>query len=112
MALSFHIFSQFSFNSMQWVGPSGERLLLPKNDGIGVMVSAFQSREFGWGMDITDEQMVRINDKRMGEEYFDAVAANDVNGTSRKPQLTMLPFICLFEFGGGKSYDPIDKRLH
>jgi hypothetical protein len=63
-------------------------------------------------MDITDEQMVRINEKRIGKEYFDAVAANDVNGTSRKPRLTVLPFICLFEFGGGKSYDPIDKRLH
>jgi hypothetical protein len=35
----------------------------------------------------------------MGIECFDAVAANDVNGTSRKPQLTMLPFIHLFEFG-------------
>jgi hypothetical protein len=78
---------------MQWIGPSGERSILPKNDGIGVMVSAFQSREFGWGMDVTDEQMVRINEKRMGAEFFDAVAANDVNGTSRKPQLTMLSFI-------------------
>ncbi len=65
------IFSQFSFNSTQWVGPSGERLLLPKNDGIGVMVSAFQSREFGWGMDITDEEMVRINEKTSVDPIFD-----------------------------------------
>ncbi len=42
------VFSQFSFNGMQWVGPSCERSILPKNDGIGVMVSPFQSREFGW----------------------------------------------------------------
>ncbi len=55
-------------------------------------------------MDITDEQMVRINEKRMSVEYFDAVAANDGNGTSRKPQLTMLPFICLFKFGGRNGY--------
>jgi hypothetical protein len=48
--------------------------------------------------------MVRINDKRMGVDYFDAVAANNVNGTSRKPQLTMLLFIHLFEFGGRNRY--------
>jgi hypothetical protein len=50
------------------VGPSGERSILPKNDGIGVMISAFQSREFGWGEDITEEQMVRINEMRRGKE--------------------------------------------
>ena len=55
------VFSQFSFNGTQWVGLSGKRSILPKNDGIGVMISAFQSREFRWGVDITVEQMVRIN---------------------------------------------------
>ncbi len=78
------VFSQFSFNGTQWVGPSGERSILPKNDGIGVMVSAFQSKEFGWGVDITEEQMVRINEMRKCKEYFDTVAANEVNGTALK----------------------------
>ena len=98
------VFSQFSFNGTQWVGPSGKRSILPKNDGIGVMVSAFQSREFGWGVDITVEQMVRINKTRQGKEYFDTVAANDVNGTALKSALTTSPFICLFEFGGRNGY--------
>ena len=62
------VFSQFSFKGMQWVGPSGERSILPKNEGIGVMVSAFQSREFGWEVGITEEQMVRINKMRTGKE--------------------------------------------
>jgi len=98
------VFSQFSFNGKQWVGPSGERSILPKNDGIGVMVSAFQSREFGWGVDITEEQMVRINEMRNGKEYFDIVAANEVNGKALKPALTTSPFIHLFQFGGRNGY--------
>jgi hypothetical protein len=68
------------------------------------MVSAFQSREFGWGVDITEEQIVRINEMRMGKEYFNAVAANEVNDTALKPALTTSPFIHLFEFGGRNGY--------
>ena len=43
------VFNENSTNTMQWVGPNGERPLLPKNNGLGVMISAFQSCEFGWG---------------------------------------------------------------
>jgi len=43
-------FNQFSFNSKQWVGPFGKRSILPKCAGMGVMVSVFQSCEFGWGI--------------------------------------------------------------
>ena len=50
------IFNQYSFNSKQWVGPSGEKSILSKSAGMGVMVSAFQSREFEWGMEIDDDQ--------------------------------------------------------
>jgi hypothetical protein len=98
------IFNQFSFNSKQWVGPSGERSMLPKSAGMGVMVSAFQSREFGWGMEIDDNQLVLINAHRHGNDYFDATAAIEVNGTSKKPPLMNSPFVCLFEFGGRNGY--------
>jgi hypothetical protein len=98
------IFNQFLFNSKQWVGPSGERSILPKSAGMGVMVSAFQSREFGWGMEIDDDQLVIINAHRHGNDYFDATAAIEVNGTSKKPPLMNSPFVCLFEFGGRNSY--------
>ncbi len=94
------VFSQCSFNGTQWVGLSGERSILPKNDGIGVMVSAFQSREFRWGVDITVEQMVRINKTRQGKEYFDTAAANKVNGTALKSALTTSPFIFCLSLGG------------
>ena len=89
---------------MQWVCPSGKRSKLSKNDDIGVVVSAFQSREFGWGVDITEERMVRINEMRNGKEYLDTVAANEVNGTALKPALTTSLFIHWFEFGGRNGY--------
>jgi hypothetical protein len=94
------VFSQFSFIGMQWVGPSRKRSILPTNDGMGVMVSAFQSREFGWGMKISDEQMARINQRQIQQDYFDKVASNGVHGSKKKAPLTMSPFICLFEFRG------------
>ena len=42
---------------------------------------------------MTEEQMVRINEMRKGKEYFDIVAAKEVNGTALEPALTTSPFI-------------------
>jgi hypothetical protein len=41
-------FAQQSFSSKTWVGPNGERKLLPKGEGDTIMVSAFQSAFSGW----------------------------------------------------------------
>jgi hypothetical protein len=71
---------------------------------MGVMVSAFQSREFGWGMEIYDDQLAVINARRHGNDYFDAATAMEVNGTSKKPPLVNSPFIILFKFGGRNGY--------
>ena len=55
------IYNQNSSKTYQWVGPNSERPLLPKNNGMGKMVSAFQSRESGWGIEMTDEQLHQVN---------------------------------------------------
>ena len=39
------IFNQNSHRGSQWVGPSGERTIMPKSTGMGIMLSAFQSRD-------------------------------------------------------------------
>ncbi len=39
------VFNQYLLGNRQWVGPEGQRALLPKTDGLGLMLSAFQSRE-------------------------------------------------------------------
>ena len=54
------VFHQFSLVSKQWVGAEGQRALMPKSEGAGLMVSAFQSRELGLLYDIPERIM---NDK-------------------------------------------------
>lgn len=98
------VFSQFTFNSMQWIAPSGKRKLLPKSSGQAMMISAFTSREFGWGMDLSDDELTKINEKRKGEDYFDKDAALEVHKTTKKKPLTSSPFVCKFEFGGSNGY--------
>jgi hypothetical protein len=39
------IFNQFSHSGRQWLGPLGQRSIMPKSAGMGIMLSAFQSRE-------------------------------------------------------------------
>jgi hypothetical protein len=56
--------------------------------------------KYGWGMEISDDQLKAINAVRNGNDYFDVIAATEVNGTTKKPPLTVSPFVILFEFGG------------
>jgi hypothetical protein len=98
------VFNQFSFNGKLWTGPSGKQSILPKNDGLGVMVSVFQSQELGFGVLITEEQLKKINKKRKEADYFYVTAANKVNSSTKKQPLTKSPFVHLFEFGGQNGY--------
>ncbi|KAL7528778.1 hypothetical protein ACHAXR_003942, partial [Thalassiosira sp. AJA248-18] len=99
------VYSQNAFNGEQWVGPSGERSLHPKNDGMQKMISALISRVTGFGMKISNEQMKRINEKRERDiYYFDKEAATAVLNTAKKKKLTESPFVRLFEFGGSNGY--------
>jgi hypothetical protein len=53
------------------------------------MISAFQSREFGFGVNLTDEQLERVNRKRRGEKYKDEDAAISKLGSAQKKRLTL-----------------------
>mmetsp|Transcript_18080 Transcript_18080/g.31860 ORF Transcript_18080/g.31860 Transcript_18080/m.31860 type:complete len:154 (+) Transcript_18080:288-749(+) len=76
---------------------------MPKSDGIGVMISAMQSREFGWGMTLSEDQLKQINVKRARDVgYCDEVASKDVLGTTKKADLTESPFIRKLEYGSNK----------
>ena len=85
------VFNENSTSSKQWVGPTGERPILPKNNGLGRMVSAFQSRDLGWGMALPKESIQQIKDKRRGEAYFDREAAKAVSGCELKTNLIGSP---------------------
>jgi hypothetical protein len=65
------------------------------------MISALQSREFGFGLLVTDEQLKEINEKRKHEKYKDLIAAAEAAGTrdgTKKP-LERSPFVRTFEYG-------------
>ena len=39
------IVNQLSHSGKQWLGPSGQRSIMPKTAGMGIMISCFQSRD-------------------------------------------------------------------
>jgi hypothetical protein len=92
-------FNQFLLGSRQWIGPKGQRALLPKTEGAGLMVSAFQSRELGFGLKISDAELEEINFSRMGKKYKDEEAGVTINKTANKSALTESPFVVYFELG-------------
>jgi hypothetical protein len=49
------IFKQFLFTGKAWTSPDGQNRVIPKDEGLGVMISAFVLREFGFGMSLSDE---------------------------------------------------------
>ena len=64
------IYNQNTTNTMQWVGPGGEWPLIPKNNGMGKMISAIQSRDTGWGVKLSRQQLVEINKQQEDKNYF------------------------------------------
>jgi hypothetical protein len=93
------IFKQYHLTKSAWVAPDGTVTIIPKDDGQGLMISAFQSREFGFGMNITDEELQKINETRRGKKYADEAAAIAKRGTADKKDLKHSPFIIEFEYG-------------
>ncbi|KAI2512867.1 hypothetical protein MHU86_1413 [Fragilaria crotonensis] len=95
------IFKQFLFLTKMWVGPSGERPLLPKDEGSGTMISAFICREHGLIRSLPPEILVQVNAQRAGQTYADPEAAVEILGSAEKRPLTAdkSPFLVLFEYG-------------
>ncbi|KAI2497747.1 hypothetical protein MHU86_16742 [Fragilaria crotonensis] len=88
------VFAQYHLGSKTWVGPKGQRPLLPKSEGDGFMLSAFVSREFGFGRDLSEDELAKINEQqRIGKTYIDSQAAVEVLKTTQKPLLTESPFV-------------------
>ena len=46
------IFKNYHMTKSAWVAPDGTTVLVPKDDGQGLMIPAYQSRDFGFGMEI------------------------------------------------------------
>jgi hypothetical protein len=95
------IFKQFLFLTKMWVGPSGERPLLPKDEGTGTMISTFICREHGLIREISADMLTEVNAQRAGQQYADHDAAIEILGSANKRPLTLdkSPFLVFFEYG-------------
>jgi hypothetical protein len=82
----------------QWYGPNKETFIRPKDDaGHGIMISAFQSREFGFGLDVTEADLKEVNRRQEGVRYRDTQAALETRKSEYKFPLTTSPFVREFE---------------
>ena len=93
------IFKQYTLSPKQWSLPDGITAPNPKEDGQGVMLSSFVSRDFGYGHDLTESQLIEVNNYRRGKCYVDEEAAIAVNGKKEKNNLTSSPFVCWLDYG-------------
>jgi hypothetical protein len=89
------VFAQYLLGSKTWVGPKGQRPLLPKSEGDGYMLSAFVSREFGFGRELSKAELDKVNGERRGanKTYIDKQAAIEILKSAQKPLLIESPFV-------------------
>ena len=95
------IFRSSQLNESCWT-VDRETTLRTKVLGVGLMVSAIVSRSLGWGMIITDNELLEINKLRLGKKYTDEEAASYLNGSDLKKDLVESPFIRYLNYGAGK----------
>jgi len=95
------IFRSSQLNDSCWT-IDGESTLRTKGLGTGIMVSAMVSRAFGFGLEITEAQLLEINNRREGKQYVDTEAATYLYGHPNKSKLTESPFVRYLNYGQGK----------
>ena len=83
---------------IQTVGLNGENILVPKDEGQCMIISAFQSCKFGFGLDMSAEELVRVNNARKGQKQRDEKAAKEKQGSKMKKDLPESPFVQEFEY--------------
>ena len=82
-----------------WVGPNGERPLLPQDEGQGVMLSAFSFHEFGFGFNVlTNKELAIVNDKCDGTFYSDTDAVGFEKGGKKMPLHANVSSFSLLEY--------------
>jgi hypothetical protein len=95
------IFKQYTLNRKSWSCPEGTRALLPKDDRQGVMVSAFTYRKLGFGVNLTADELDKVNiERRKGKRYnyVGQTSAKIKQGTVKKSILTESLFLRLVEY--------------
>ena len=86
------IYKQFLFRNKHYVGPNGEVPLMPKDEGQGLMISAFVSREYGFNWELSQSQLDQLNKTCENQIYVDEQAAISKKGTAKKEPIQSSPF--------------------
>ena len=81
----------------------GQSKLQSKGVRKRLMISAIVSQGFGFGIDIKEEEMNRINEYRKGKRYVDKKSATHLFGSANKNNLTSSPFLQYLEYGAAKN---------
>ena len=63
------------------------------------MVSGIVSRECGFGLKLSHEDLQKVNQYRENKEYSDVLAATNKRGTVNKQPLKSPPFVVEFKYG-------------
>jgi hypothetical protein len=95
------IYRSSQLNESCWA-IDGQQTLRSKGMGVGRMISAMCSREFGFGYFISNEELTKINEARKNTKYADEEAATYLFGNPNKKDLLESPFIRELEYGTGK----------
>ena len=97
-------FHQLVFSRRGWKTPMGHSFIQPKGDGEMLMVSAFQSREFGLGLGdyLTEEVLIKINHQRKGNKYVSEEDAFLVRNDKYKNEIKTDPCLRYFNVGINK----------
>ena len=81
------VFKQYLFSKKCWVGPGGVTQLLPKSDRYSRMISGFISQDFGVGLELSENELDEVNERRMSDqwgEYISVESVKNVYGTTKK----------------------------
>ena len=94
------IYKQYQFTGKYWVADNGSCLVIPKDKGAGLMISAFQSCKFGFRKTMTMTKLQQFNEKRRGGSYQDEEAEILKRDCKKeKEDLTKSPFVIEFKYG-------------
>jgi hypothetical protein len=66
----------------------------PKGQGQGIMLSVFQSREFGFLMELSEKALAKVNAFCQENSNTDEAAAKYLLGMPKKQPLKSTPFYC------------------
>ena len=75
---------------------------MPKDEGQGLIISAFVSREYGFNWELFQSQLDQLNKTCENQIYVDEQAAISKKGTAKKEPIQSSPFKRQLEYGANK----------